>query len=295
MKVSNLIDFLSEVRTLLNSWTSAKLSALPGYPERSDLDQRAKSAWYRGHAESEWNLRPAVCRLDGYTPPREITRNLDYRRRVSFLPDMPPADDLGAWLSLMQHYRLPTRLLDWTESPTVALYFAIEEYALYVRWKRLDLFGPVVWMVNPFALNWISTEHAASIVPSTDLREEAGSTPTDRSPAFGCWNIFPAFGINPSGTREFEGPMAVIPHRLDRRMHAQRAKFTVHGSNKNPIERMFSSRDQEDLEALGLLTRISVEPTAAATLLAELSAIGVSRSVLFPDPEGVAIETASKF
>ena len=174
MAVSNLIDFLSEVQKCLDSWMSDKLSALPEYPKRPDLDQRAKTEWYRGHAESQWGLLPAVCRLNGYTSRREIDMNLAYQRNVSFIPDLPPANDAGVWLSLMQHHRLPTRLLDWTESSTIALFFAIEEHAQYVRWKRTELFSPVVWMVNPFALNWVSTQHAASIIPSTYPGELSG-------------------------------------------------------------------------------------------------------------------------
>jgi hypothetical protein len=89
---------------------------------------------FRGHARADWLLRSSLGRLavaaglDDLKAVR-IQRQLleDFIRHAHLLlaPSMLADDpDLVHWWTVMQHYGAPTRLLDWTRSPYVALYFA---------------------------------------------------------------------------------------------------------------------------------------------------------------------------
>jgi FRG domain len=90
---------------------------------------------YRGHANAEWPLQSSLERVIGAKWSSSETKkyedySLDVFRAKFHLYDRENIrpDSKLAWLSVMQHYGVPTRLVDFTESPYVALYFALEAY-----------------------------------------------------------------------------------------------------------------------------------------------------------------------
>jgi hypothetical protein len=90
---------------------------------------------FRGQANSNWPLVPGLERLV-LNRRRENLRNVErvlldrFKRQAHhYLPKTPEESAVIEWYALMQHWGVPTRLLDFTLSPYVALFFALRERA----------------------------------------------------------------------------------------------------------------------------------------------------------------------
>lgn len=91
---------------------------------------------FRGQSNSDWNLQTSLERrfiekmgklfASNQIPKLETEIIEKFKRRAfNYIQNLPEQEDLLEWLSLMQHHGAPTRILDFTYSYYIALYFAV--------------------------------------------------------------------------------------------------------------------------------------------------------------------------
>lgn len=144
---------------------------------------------YRGQSQVHDNLRPTLARSvqDGaYDAATILERRLieNFRKHYVHLeslpanmptgPEVAQKSDLDV-LSLMQHYEVPSRLLDWTESVWVAAYFAC---------AADPSTNAELWFASEVILDPTPTEMPKSKVAEI-VSESIGKKPTDYHPDWG--------------------------------------------------------------------------------------------------------------
>jgi len=258
--------------------------------------------WFRGEPTTDTPLVPMLYRGDYQNIGDFENRLLQYFRMKApsfWYANLPDRNHTDQWLFLAQHVRLPTRLLDWTEGSLIALYFALQEKE------------PLVWMLNPFALNRLSTDSGNpkehNIYPLTwydptdcvcEFKKEAiitqaqkeGRTPECYKPNIGFENIAGAWT---NDTRGCKLPIAIQTTIVHPRMTAQRSCFTVHGKDKRSLCELFSEIAKSDIIKKYVFD--IRDENRRKVLLDELRILGVSEATILPELEGLTKELTQLF
>lgn len=249
--------------------------------ENWDFYNEYGSPWFRGQGDESKPLLPSVFRQDkGKYHEFNLTRT--FRERSSTLGTTPlRSDELDKWLFLMQHNGLPTRLLDWTESSLIALFFAVNSEE-----KNCNR---AVWMIHPLELNYYAIK--AKILPNTWTLNNQGYV-----------NIHAAFNIShphemvneKSGVRyiESELPVALPTYYCHPRMSAQKSCFTIHGTDKRDFEAIFRFHE---ITNNGYFKKYIILSNKSDKIKDELISIGITYSTIYPDFEGLSKELRERY
>jgi hypothetical protein len=207
--------------------------------------------WWRGQPSVAYLLVPGVYRIDrGVRAEQNLA--LRFRQYAQTRYDKCPLhDDFCSWLFLAQHYGLPTRLLDWSESPLVSLFFAVDANS------ELDA---SLYALHPREMNRIvNGDHTLVPVTSFPANELFRGAFDDRV--------------------ELKKTIAILSHELDSRMLVQQSAFTLHGNSDDLLK-------LPELERV--IRTFNVPAASKGNIIAELASLGIRRRTLFPDLDSLA-------
>lgn len=218
-------------------------------------DNPKQPVWFRGQARQEWNLVPSLARKKSHLKAEDALTKRFIQNAAAHIAN-PPRNE-WEWMFLMQHHRAPTRLLDWSESPLVALYFAAE--------KSGRPGDGAVWCLDPVALN-----------KAANLRFEFEW----EIPAFEHDSVLESYLPSRIANSPSELlPVAIVGPRNTPRMAAQLGVFTINHQLHTP------------LEAIGNQNQVwkwIIPAKAKPTIMQELTHLAFSELTLFPDLDKVA-------
>jgi FRG domain-containing protein/NACHT domain-containing protein len=233
--------------------------SLTGKAELEDSDEESHTEiWYRGVPKKQYPLRPSLLR---YSDKRMTERDL----YAEFVENMVPERRDWHTLFEMQHNFIPTRLLDWTPSFSVALHFALSSD------EALD--NPCIWVLHPGLLNSVALpEGTARKLFSGD---QFRSLTTDDLETIQL--KYTADYVEESLMMP-ELPLAMTPEAIFPRLRAQRGRFTVQGRRTEPLDKQCSMA----------LQRIVISNTAIEEIRDYISVTGTDAFSIFPDVVGLA-------
>ena len=238
-------------------------------------------AWYRGCGKATYLLQPGLYRHTNITDASKLLEQdslMISRFKQRCIPYLPHrVNDIWEYLFLMQHFGVPTRLLDWTENPYVALYFALEKAG-----RSKDSSGgyiyhedAAVWLMDPPAWNRTVFSYQGykkgvlslsdSLIDGYSPAAQPHSMNSDPAAMYGAHNIS--------------------------RIVAQKGVFTMFGKNSSSMESLFANGGFPP----ACLNKLVIPKGAIASLRAAILAVGITESVVFPDLDGLSREIKRQF
>lgn len=231
---------------------------------KAELDfEPGEECFYRGETRSSYDLVPSLFRTD-YDDEEDVRAtesSLYYefstRARIAHA-------NVSDWdfLFYMRHHGVPTRLIDWTETVGVALYFA----TLAIKQEET----PCLWILNPYLLNDITWEVRDLINPEYLLNPYEQDRPDYTYQDF----------LEDPLSFEIKWPVAIYPRQKSDRMLAQRGWFTFHGYDRRALNKIGKLKK--------CWRRIEIPVSLVPDIRLFLDRAGINDYTMFPDLDGLS-------
>jgi len=223
--------------------------------EVSKFQRDNRFVWFRGQGKVTYQLKSSLFRQELETVEDFLTNERARYNWFKNLGHLHHKADEWELIYLMQHQGVKTRLLDWTESFSIALYFAASEW---IEENEIS-----IWMLNPQRLNSKSIESFKFFTPHNDsyrarlYREESNF---------------------------FNNSVALHPLRSNPRMVAQQGVFTIQGNTLDSLDKEFNG----SLVAEGILKEIRIKSDYKRNVHKFLELAGMHSFSIYPDLKGLA-------
>ncbi|WP_276661719.1 FRG domain-containing protein [Syntrophomonas wolfei] len=203
---------------------------------------------------------------------------------IAYIKNLP-SGDLCKWVEYAQHYGVPTRLLDWTENPLVALYFACKDNKPDYNENGIGGKDAAVWMIN------------ISNYKSFASKEDKLLRSNEKTRELSAWEIVTKLY---EGEKLIEYPILYRPYYTNLRMSAQSSLFMVWGQKEESFNKFFtqenwlrSNKDKSGARRHGgkqlneIIFKFVIGTTEKQFILRELDNVGINEKTLFPGLDGI--------
>lgn len=276
------------------------LNILNRYKQQFSQTYRSSGFIFRGMSNSTWKLLPGILRE--YPEPQKSSTVVGgtysgkiysayeseilahFRKEASgFLHQIPQKDEF-TWLQYAQHYGVPTRLLDFTANPLVAMYFCCQNESLC---------DGAIWIVNAVTFQSWSQDELICSDMGPDFTREAIVNSIMRE----MRGDFDYGEVQGEPRPKKQRPVFFVPPYIDQRMNAQSSRFLLWGDNSGPLEDMIGDENWMQLlpECLTytlandqrFLAKITVPGSCKHSIMRELDLLNTNEKSIFPGLDGI--------
>lgn len=254
--------------------------------------------WFRGLRDSSYQLKTSLGRFlksKGFIDfddkakklENEVIENFQSNASSyvlanfaqSFSKESIGDDDGWFWLFIMQHYEIPTRLLDWTLSPITGLWFATNDWQGYDQTREDG--DAILYALNP--IEYLrNASHVSSIDKPPFLYSKEGEVKLIIK------QFLPSESKNPTMKTQFSC-MPIIGLYNNNRIKAQKGRFTV---TKNPVlsleEEIKTYSNREQIDPKTILKAFLIKKSNINKIRIEIANLGFTYLDIIPDLEGVS-------